>query len=230
MPKRVRQLGYRCIEFPMRSPQLHSAIEQVYAEFRGPKPRAIEGCPCCTDPTEVCVLLAKPLRDLTSRELSNYGASLFLTMGDKQDFNYFLPRLLDVATTEDWWPSPQVLLGKLELVHWKRWPERQQAAVKRVVDIWYADCLDADRLDGADIDALLCGIGAAGLPLVEYLNVLTNRPDELQAFFDIHAHAFFKKKRLGDGFWKDFPNAEQAVLNFFNSNVVREKLGLNSDP
>ena len=73
----------------MRSPQLQSAIEQVYAEFRGPKPRTIEGCPCCPDPKEVCRLLAKDLRQLTSRDLGHYAASLFLTMGDERDFQYF---------------------------------------------------------------------------------------------------------------------------------------------
>lgn len=172
----------------------------------------------------MCKLLAKDLRDLTSNDLSQYAASLFLTMGDERDFAYFLPRLLEIATAEDWWPSPPVLLEKLRLAHWQNWPERRRAAVKRVIDIWYAECLD--DLDGLEIDDLLCGIGRADLPLDEYLDALGRRPEDLQAFFHIHAHAFFKRGRLGTAFWKDNPVGELAVLQFFNTPTVQERLGL----
>lgn len=210
----------------MRSPQLQSAIEQVYAEFRGAKPRTIEGCPCCTDPKEVCRFLAKDLRELKAKDLSNYAASLFLTLGDEPDFQYFLPRLLDIATAEDWWPSPPVLLEKLKLAHWHTWPEQRRATVKRVIDLWYAECLDAERADGSDIDDLLCGIARADLALDEYLDALAKRPDELRAFFEIHAHAFFKRGRLGDSFWRDHLVGELAVLDFLNTPAVQERLGL----
>jgi hypothetical protein len=210
----------------MRSPQLQSAIEQVYAEFHGPKPRTIEGCPCCTDPKEVCRLLTKDLRELAAKDLSNYAASLFLTMGNERDFQYFLPRLLDIATAEDWWPSPPVLLEKLKLAHWNTWSEQRRVVVKRVIDVWFAGCLGADQVDGSEIDNLLCGIARADLPLDEYLDALAEHPDELQAFFEIHSHAFFKRGRLGDSFWKDHPVGELAVLDFLSTSTVQERLGL----
>ena len=210
----------------MRSPQLQHAIEQVYAEFRAAKPRTIEGCPRGTDAKEVCRLLSKDLRALTSKDLSHYGASLFLTMGDEADFQYFLPRLLDIATTEDWWPSPPVLLEKLKLAHWQSWPEHRRAVVKRVIDVWYDECLDADRVGGSDIDDLLCGIARADLPLDEYLDALSKHPEDLQAFFDLHAHAFFKRGRLGTAFWKDNTVGELAVLDFLDAPAVREQLEL----
>lgn len=223
----MRELRIGCIEFAMRSPQLQSAIEQVYVEFRAPKPRTIEGCPCCTDPKEVCKLPGKPIRDLAAEELSNYGASLFLTMGDQQDFKYFLPRLLDISTTKDWWPSLEVLLGKLKLARWDEWSNRRRNAVMQVIDLWYADCLEADRLDGADIDQLLCGIGRAELSLRPYLDTLEKRPEGLEAFFDVNSHAFFKNGRLASQFWSDCPSAASEVLEFLNTPNVREKLRLN---
>lgn len=207
----------------MPSPQLESAIEQVYAEFHGPKPRAVEGCPCCTDPKEVCRLLSKDLRQLTAHDLSNYASSLFLTMGDERDFNYFLPRLLEIATGEDWWPSPPVLLEKLKLAHWQNWPERRRAAVKRVIDLWFAECLDADH-EGADIDDLLCGIAHADLPLDEYLDILSKRPEDLHAFFDIHAPTYIRRGRLGTAFWKTNTVGELAVLDFFNAPAVQDQI------
>lgn len=207
----------------MRSPQLQNAIEEVYAEFRSAKPRSIEGCPCCTDAREICRLLAKDLRNLTSNDLSNYAASLFLTVGDEPDFEYFLPRLLDIATLEDWWPSPPVLLEKLKLAHWQKWPERRRATVKRVIDVWFADCLETDH-EGTDIDELLCGIARADLPLDEYLDVLSKRPEDLQAFFDIHAPTYLRRGRLSTNVWKDNPVGELAVLDFFNAPAVRDQI------
>ena len=217
----------------MRSPQLHDAVEALYAEFRAPKPRTIEGCPCCTDPKEVCLLLAKSLRELSADDLSNYGSSLFLTMGDERDFLYFLPRIFDIATSQDWWPSPEVLLDKLKRAQWNNWPKHQQQAVQCVIEAWFADRLAAleslttEQLyfDGASIDALLCGIAHAGLPLAPYLEALATHQAALKACFDWHAHAFFKRRHLGDGFWKNCPQAEAEVMAFYESPPIRERLG-----
>jgi hypothetical protein len=206
----------------MRSPQLQNAIEQVYAEFRCRKPHAIERCPCCTGTNQPCTLLARDLRDLTAKDLSSYAAALFLTTGDEPDFQYFLPRLLDIATAEDWWPSPHLLLEKLKLARWQNWPEQRRAVVKGVIDIWYAECL-SDH-EGTDIDELLCGIARADLPLDEYLDVLSKRPEDLQAFFDIHAPTYIRRGRLGTHAWKDNPVGELAVLDFFSAPAVRDQI------
>jgi hypothetical protein len=217
----------------MRSPQLHDAIEALYAEFRVAKPRTIEGCPCCTDPKEVCMLLAKGLRDLTPDDLSNYGCSLFLTMGDERDFPYFLPRLLDIATSQDWWPSPEVLLDKLKRGDWSSWPKRQQQAVRHVIDVWFSDTLaeiesgaaEQSYREKSNLNALLCGIANTGSSLAPYLSQLAMHDKALKACFDWHAHAFFKRRRLGDGFWADCPQGAAEVVAFYESPPIRERLG-----
>jgi hypothetical protein len=217
----------------MRSPQLQDAIEVLYDKFRVPKPRTIEGCPCCTDPKEVCRLLARGLRELTPDELSNYGSSLFLTMGDERDFPYFLPRLFDVATSQEWWPSPQVLLDKLKRAQWENWPKARKQAVQRVLDLWFADTIaELESLAGQDhyvsgsqIDAMLCGIAHAGLPLAPYLGELARHETALKACFDWHANSFFKRKTLGSGFWDDCRAAEAEIVAFYESPPVRERLG-----
>jgi hypothetical protein len=202
----------------MRSPELQKAIDEVYAEFRAPKPRAIDGCPCCTSPKDLCHLLEKPLKDLSADDLREYGSSAFLTMGGEQDFKYFLPRLLDIASAQDWWPSPEIVLGKLRLGRWNDWPDRQRSAVKRVIDAWFADCLnDSDRADGSEIDQLLCGIARADLPIAEYLEALSKRPLELLFFVDVHEARLAMKKRLANEFWKDVPAAAATVIDFIKS-------------
>ncbi len=218
----------------MRSPQLHDAVEGLYAEFRVPKPRTIDGCPCCTDPKEVCTLLAKGLRELTPDELSNYGSSLFLTMGDEKDFEYFLPRLFDVATDQDWWPSPEVLLDKLKRANWTEWSSRRKSAVKRAIDLWFADQIatveglaEDERLYmGSELDKVLCGIAHAGIPLAPYLEVLSNHPEALRFLYERNVSSLLKKKRLSNPFWTDCPQAEAEVISLFNAPRIRERLGL----
>jgi hypothetical protein len=153
--------------------ELDHAVQLAYRELNDPKPREIDGCPCCTDKAELCKLLAKPLRELTSNELRNYGASVFLTLGDVRDFRYFLPRLLEIATTTDWWPSPEVLLGKLKLANWMGWAKANEPRSNKVIDAWYAKCLATAPAEGSVIDALICGIARSGLPLTRRLDALT---------------------------------------------------------
>jgi hypothetical protein len=216
----------------MRSPQLHEAVEALYAEFRVPKPRLIDGCPCCTDPKEVCVLLAKGLRDLTPDDLSNYGSSLFLTMGAKGDFEYFLPRLFDVSTRQKWWPSPEVLLVKLKIASWGEWPSRRQAAVKRVIDVWYADQVtmlecaadDERHFIGSELDSVLCGIAQSGVAIAPYLKRLVDHPIALRFLHETNLDSLLKKKRLSNPFWRDCPQGEAEVIAFLNAPRIRELL------
>jgi hypothetical protein len=216
----------------MRSPQLHDAVEALYAEFRVPKPRTIDGCPCCTDPKEVCMLLAKRLRDLTPDDLSNYGSSLFLTMGDEKDFEYFLPRLFDISTDQDWWPSPEVLLGKLKRANWKGWSLRRQEAIKHMIDIWFADEIatlegaadDERHFIGSELDPLLCGIARADIPLRPYLELLADHDVALKFFHECNIDSLLKKKRLSNPFWPDCPDAAAEVIAFLNAPPIRERL------
>lgn len=71
---------------------VRAAVEKLYRAFAAvPRPRHIDGCPCCIDRKEVGVLLGKPLRSVTPGELSAYASSAFLTVGDAADYLYFLP-------------------------------------------------------------------------------------------------------------------------------------------
>lgn len=210
----------------MRSPQLQNAIEQVYAEFRGPKPSTIEGCPCCTDPKELCMLLSKGLRDLSYKELQNYEMSVFLTMGPERDFEYLLPRLLETVAVEDPFPSPQFLLGKLTLARWQTWSQRRRTSVKQFIDAWFTEWLNAEPVHGSRIDDLLCGIGAAELPLRPYLDTLAAKPDALRAFFDVNSHAFFKRRGLAEASWSGHKSAAAEVIDFLSLPTTRNKLGL----
>lgn len=61
---------------------LEQAIDRLYTAFADvPKPRRINGCPCCIEKRNISVLLSVPLLELTPDDLSAYAASAFLTVG-----------------------------------------------------------------------------------------------------------------------------------------------------
>ncbi|MCE9522073.1 MAG: hypothetical protein K8S25_06530 [Alphaproteobacteria bacterium] len=211
----------------MNTPQLTDAIQEVYAAFRCPKPRVIEGCPCCTDPKEVSILHRKVLSDLTPKELSNYSSSAFLTMGGERDFRYFLPRILEIAVSEKgWWPSPEVVIGKLKRAHWENWDKSERRPIVQLLEQWFEERLNDDPVDWQSIDALVCGIAIGGIPIDRYLVRISEHHEALTAVYEINSSTLWKKGRLSNAFWKDNLAASQPVIDFFNSQRIKDALKL----
>lgn len=98
----------------MKELSVAAALENVYAAFASvPRPKKIEGCPCCTTPERLAVLTAGPLRSLDEELLSWYGFKSMTTIGDEQDYLYFIPRLLESL---DWGfssPDPEMTFCKI---------------------------------------------------------------------------------------------------------------------
>lgn len=201
------------------TPALHDALEAVYEEFRAPTPARIEGCPCCVERKTVTALHTRGLRELTESDLSAYAFSVFLTVGDVADFRYFLPRILELAIHHPGFAiSLEVVLGKLALAKWTSWTRREQQVVRDLIDSWFdavaVDC--ATDWDGFDstLDAMLCGIGRAGLDPAAYIERLL-RPDRnfaLNVLWETNHGALDRKGRLANGFWRDAPDAHAAAM------------------
>ncbi|HEY4248453.1 MAG TPA: hypothetical protein VGM64_16520 [Lacunisphaera sp.] len=116
---------------------LTEVVENVYAVFASvPRPRKIEGCPCCIEDKEVDVLLAKPLREISPQELSSYASSVFLTVGCEEDFHYFLPRILEITVTDPgWWPHIEVTGRALGTAQWLKWPDAEKKAFEATTPV-----------------------------------------------------------------------------------------------
>ncbi|WP_353543535.1 hypothetical protein, partial [Deinococcus xinjiangensis] len=97
----------------MKELSVAAALENVYAAFASvPRPKKIEGCPCCTTPERLAALTAGPLRSLDEELLSWYGFKSMTTIGDEQDYLYFIPRLLESL---DWGfssPDPEMTFSQ----------------------------------------------------------------------------------------------------------------------
>jgi hypothetical protein len=72
-------------------------IEALYVAFsHRPRPRAIEGCPCCVGRAREEALLSRPLRAVGADILGFYAFKAMTTFGSEEDFLYFLPRILEL--------------------------------------------------------------------------------------------------------------------------------------
>jgi len=201
---------------------LSNAIEALYKALRMPMPRAIEGCP---DPKQLCRLLNKRLRDLTPEELSDYGSSVFWTMGSESDFRYFLPRMLEILVSQpDWWPSIEVVMKKLALAHWETWTDQERGSINCLLDSWFKARLDMGADAAEELDSLLCGIALSGAPIAQYLDRLMDKPSALVAVYELNSNALLKNKKLANAFWSGEREASRPIVAFFQSPRVRSLL------
>ncbi len=156
--------------------RVRQAVEVLYRTFEAPSPPAIIGCPCCISTRGTDVLLTTPLRQITGQALWRYVSGVFLTIGDKADFRYLLPRILDVSVSDPGNANnPEIVLGKLTLADWRSWALNEQRAIESFVDVWFEQALERDLAEvdegyiGMDAESVLCGAARAAMPLRVWL-------------------------------------------------------------
>jgi hypothetical protein len=194
------------------------ALNAVYRTFEMPPPTVIEGCPCCIDTRGTDVLLTTPLRQISGQALWRYVSGAFLTIGEKRDFQYLLPRILDVSVSD---PAnannPEIVLGKLKLAEWRSWASDEQLVIEEFIYAWFEQTLAsalAEADEGwiaGDAESVLCGAARAGLPLERWLSRLTE-PDAAPVLADMQER--FPSKP--SGFWEDAPSAFHKVRAFLD--------------
>lgn len=206
------------------APALRQAIGSLYEAFKEvPKPGSIEACPCCVDEKEVCVLLSKQLRELSPDDLSPYAAAAFLTVGDVPDYLYFLPRILDISSTNDfWYPDPEVTGRAIRNTVPGTWPGRRLQALDGFLHALIAQFLHRDD-SGADIDAWICAIGRMGLDVGPFLAQVEQSPAHVLAYYLENAKRLIDR-RLGNPFWERPNAAHDQIVDWFGSEAVGDIL------
>jgi hypothetical protein len=202
-----------------------ATIDRLYEAFSTTqRPRRIDGCPCCVSSDELCALVDAPLRALTSEQLSSYASSVLLTAGSEQDFRYLVPRILELSIHEsDWWPNREVVLGKLALAGWDKWPSSQRLAITEAVTAAFMHEVQPACGSAWEVDGWLCGLAIAGVdlePLLEHLSA----PGNEQVLFDLYEinSAHLSKGKLCNAFWSDHRESQAPVLTWFQSERVQE--------
>ncbi|WP_052695446.1 hypothetical protein [Hymenobacter sp. AT01-02] len=117
---------------------MHAALEQVYRRFARYRLRQpLEACPCCITPAENALLWTVPLRQLSEEQLRRYAFKAMTTWGSAEDFRYFLPRLLHLASQPASKIDKEVFFGKIGLAGWATWPPPNQEAVRTFLLAWW---------------------------------------------------------------------------------------------
>jgi hypothetical protein len=209
---------------------LNDAIENLYKGFsRYPLRKHVEGCPCCVHEEDKLALESKPLRKLTAADLGRYSFKAMTTWGDKDDFRHFLPRIFELLVSEVWigWDE-EIVLGKLALAEWSRWPVKEQAAVRDYFRaVWNSLLTEPELSIGPD--GWLCGMGRAGEDLQKYLDDwaelrTSDAYEHLARFVELIQPTYVKRRSLGNAFWTDCPQAVAQLCNWLVSLQTREKL------
>jgi hypothetical protein len=203
---------------------LAEAIEHLYRAFAAvPKPRTIDGCPCCINNKKISVLLGKALRLITPDELAPYAASAFHTVGDVADYLYFLPRILEITATDpSWWPDPEVTGRAIRTAKPEAWTSDQQHAL----DGYLEAVVGAAILSGLyyQLDGWVCAISRMGRDVVPYLDLIAKCPAAVLEYFETNAESL-PRNRLANAFWElPCPTHDIIVDWFFSPEIAKVPL------
>ena len=201
--------------------RLEDSIERLYAAFADvPKPRQIDGCPCCFNEDEIEILLARNIRDISPEELSTYASDALSTIGSVSDYLYFLPRILEITATNDsWWPDPDITAGKILGTDPSKWPVTRVNALKDFFGAVVRSLLAPDRQQM--IGSWLCAIARTGFDVKPYLKSIERSTDAVLAYFADNA-ADLPHRRLCSSFGAPPCEGHDVIVDWFYSKKIRD--------
>lgn len=114
------------------SDALEVAIERAYAAFAHvPCPTKLHASPLRNAKAILRDLTVAPLRELGAEHIQGYASYAMTTVGTRDDYRHFLPRLLELAVHDAsaFGTEPQVIAGKLVYGEWTTWAPAERGAV-----------------------------------------------------------------------------------------------------
>ena len=195
---------------------IQDSIEQLYRAFATiPRPQQIDGCPCCIEEKEICTLLSKGLRAITPEELSSYASSAFLTVGDVDDYLYFLPRILEITATEpSWWPDPEITGRAIRDAKPDSWTDNQRSALNQYLESVISSVIESGecRL----LNSWICAIARMGFDVMPYLRQIAESPEAVLAYVEENIRSLARNE-LSNSFWKLPCPGHDTIVNWFYS-------------
>jgi len=206
--------------------RLRSAIDNVYAAFEDyPQPMQLDTSPL-RDKAELKAIEVRPRGSLGTTDLCNYASWAMTTVGDVEQYKYFLPRILELAT-ESGLIEPEVIALKLEYGAWRSWPPREKTAVEELFRRTFAQAL-MEHPDNFDAVSWFCGMAILGFDLGGLLrawDATNNSAATLQLAQLIRTLAFPGKEASERGYWESVPDdVEKELLNWLTSQHTRLRL------
>ena len=195
---------------------LNSAIEGLYDAFADYKMSdPLSCCDHCVTADEVRRLRSASLRELTHDDLWTVATNIVSTMGDGNDYRYFVPRMIE-GLTENALYDAEIVFSKLPLVGFPSWPVGERAAVNTYLRAQFnADLGIKPGTRGIwSLGTLLCCIGIAGLDATPYLDAWASSTDEsaMQSLIEFSdADVSPGGRMLENAFWSDCPANRQII-------------------
>jgi len=198
---------------------LTAAIDAVYEAFSDVEmPRYVDACPCCMTADECDALTSKPLRELSSGELSMYSGAVMLTVGSEVDFPYFLPRILELSLLDDseWITSIEITSEKLRMAGFDKWSEGKQSSIKQlwleVIRNFLSSESDPEMLGfvATDIDSWLGGATLIPVPVSPLLDEIESAPEVVSKLYNMNFTTLFRGQL--DNPFLEVPSEGQAEI------------------
>ena len=136
------------------------AVERLYSAFaHEPRPVRVEGCTnCCISEEELDMLVRFPREQLGAEDLRSYASNAADTVGAEADFRYFLPRLLEVASSGELeWPDHPWVVRRLRFVPWREWDRRERDAIRTYLRTWWSVVI-TEPVERDDLDEVLSSL------------------------------------------------------------------------
>ncbi len=171
------------------------------------------------------MLLKKKPEELTPEELAPYASSAMTTVGSAIDFRFFLPRILEIRTSDwGWWPDVEVIFSAMAEAQWTTWPEDEQEAIRNLVRAVVQQFVDSpDDYIVDEVDSWLCAISRAGESAVPYLEEMYSN-GHIEKVRQIHEHNAnsLMKGRLVNSSWP--APARREVVAWFERADVKDAI------
>jgi hypothetical protein len=209
---------------------LRTALDQVYEAFDSvPCPTHWNAAPERNGDALLRVLTSSPLRVLTGKQIGPYAGWAMTTVGSGNDYQYFLPRILEVAIDDPSWMGtmPQVIASRLKMAAWTEWPRIQRDAVFSVFNEAFQWSVQRHTDVTHAAPDWLCGLASLGGSIEPQL--ATWRHSSLpNAALQLACFVTTTKTEIADGdrsFWNDVaPSITGAVRSWLMSNATRTQL------
>lgn len=200
--------------------RIETAIQNLYSAFSDiEKTTQVQWCPCCIDRKNISALLETPLAQISSDDLSPYASSAFLTVGEVNDYRYFLPRILEVSLNDDsFWPDVAITGRAMNSAKISSEPAAKVQAVQQFFEAAIANFISNGDLDR--IDDWICSAAKAGLDVRRLLQLVETDDKAILEYFNANSEALGKGK-LGNEFWESYDPGQDTILAWFMSENVR---------
>ena len=208
--------------------ELKQSISSLYTTFQTyPFPTQMEASPLKDVSASWEKMNAVPLRELSSKDLSQFGFSALTTWGILSDFKHFLPRLLELAATHQLQTDIQTVIGKLEYGQWELWPLDEQTALKTFFISWWRAILTNDSAS-SQTTTCLQSIAQAEKSLTVYLNIwknqLSNQSSQthLLQFLSENLGSLTRKGKLNGNYFSS--DQTEIIKSFLREKVIKTSL------